>query len=256
MKKDWVIWVGCIGLFFAGGIYFNMLPQLVWKRDIGISDLVAGASAVAAAFAAFAAWKSALISSEAASDSRVFSRMQAYIMHRQQFEALLTQIEKELSVRFKEKDGLYNDIFPNNRHLKLPFSMEANGEEFKAWSSFFKELLGKTNTYPAMGLRELKTWMVDQLMLTGNYLRFDFDLDSDIGVFIIEGIKTRVSMDDPMLSLRLASKVINHFSVFGMTDAYLGMSSPPEYFVDALKDLQLTTFTGGGGCQYREFGKS
>lgn len=212
-------------------------------------DYFSVASAIATAVAALAAWRSASISSLAATDSRSFSRMQAYIIHRQQFEVLLNDIEKELTVSFREKNGLYNDIFPDNRHIDRPFSMKANGVEFNAWAETFKKLLAQTNKHPPMHRRELKTWMVEQIMLTGNYLRFRFTIDHES--FRIEDIDTQVSIEDPMLALSLSSKVLNHFYVFGMIDHYLGMSTPPDWFEDSLKDFKFRIYTSGDGCDYK-----
>ncbi|MEB0008661.1 hypothetical protein QN412_02905 [Pseudomonas sp. RTB3] len=243
LKKDWMVWCLCISLFLAGGIYFNMLPEFIWKKEIGFSDLVGGASAIAAAVAAFAAWRSATISSNAAKDSRSFLRMQAYIMHRQQFEVLLNQVEKELSVSFKAKDSLYNDIFPNNRHLDREFSMRADGVELQAWVITFQKLLTQTNKYPAMERRELRTWLVETVTLNGNYLRLTYENESPS--LMVEDIDTQITLDNPMRALKISSDVLNHFFVFGMIEKYLGMSTPPRWFYEGLDKYRLEEFISG-----------
>ncbi|MGX1127272.1 hypothetical protein [Pseudomonas sp. HLS-6 TE3448] len=54
---DRIVWAGCALLFLAGGVYFNILPLLTWKKEVSVADVVGGFSAIAAAFAAYASWK-------------------------------------------------------------------------------------------------------------------------------------------------------------------------------------------------------
>jgi hypothetical protein len=211
-------------------------------------DYFSVASAIATAIAAFAAWRSATISSVAAIDSRTFSRMQTYILHRQQFEILLRDIEQELSVTFREKNGLYNDIFPDNRHIDRPFSMKAHGPAFYSWIASFNELVEQTNKHPPMHFRELKIWMVEQVVLADDCLRFRFTVDNE--TFRVSTIDTMISIDEPMYSLSLSNSVLNHFFVFGMIDDYVGMSNPPPWFDEALRDFKLQIFLRDEGCSY------
>ena len=252
MKKDWVIWGGAVSLFISGFLWAQFLPNSeFWKSEFDMKpvDYFSVASAIATAIAAFAAWRSASISSVATTDSRTFSRMQAYILHRQQFEVLLSDIEKELSVIFKEKNGLYNDIFPDNRHIDRAFSMKAHGLEFSAWAETLKTLVAKTNKFPPMQQRELRSWMFDQALLTGNYLRFSFKIEGQS--FRLGTFDTQISIDDSMLALRLSSRILNHFSVFGMTDTYFGMSTPPHWFDEALQEFKLSIYNNDLGCDYK-----
>ncbi|WP_095151837.1 hypothetical protein [Pseudomonas sp. Irchel s3b5] len=235
MKKDWVIWVTCICLFFAGGVYFNMLDGMSWKKEVGLSDVIGGISAVAAAVAAIAAWQSARISRDSAEQSRLFSRMQAYVMHRQQFEALLAQIEHDCAIKFRKKDALYNDIFPDNRHMGRAFDMSAHGVEVFSWKQSFLNLRERSNKYPGMGIRELSTWMIDQVFLYSNSLRFEFEAEGK--VFYLGGIRTNIGLEQPMLPLKKISDVLNQILIFGMVDEYMAMSSPPNWFDESLKSL-------------------
>ncbi|MBK5416392.1 hypothetical protein [Pseudomonas sp. TH31] len=100
MKTDWVIWGGCIGLFFAGGVYFNMLPEFTWKKEVGVADIVGGVSAIAAAIAALAASRAAKIANKQSSDSAISIRWQMYKMHWDSFNELLSAVESELGVVF------------------------------------------------------------------------------------------------------------------------------------------------------------
>lgn len=212
-------------------------------------DYFSVASAIATAIAAVAAWRSASISRDAATDSRTFSRMQAYVLHKQQFEVLLADIEKELTVTFRERNGLYNDIFPDNRHMNRPFSMKANGPEFYAWIESFRELVAQTIVHPPMGFKELKIWLVEQIILADNFLRFRFSVDNE--TFRVSTIDTQVSLEDPMYALSLSSTVLNHFYVFGMIDDYLGMATPPPWFDEALENFKFHIFLRDEGCEYK-----
>ncbi|VVN43938.1 hypothetical protein [Pseudomonas fluorescens] len=252
MKKDWVVWGGALLLFLSGFLWAQFLPNSeFWKSEFDMKpvDYFSVASAIATAIAAFAAWRSASISSVAATDSRTFSRMQAYILHKQQFEVLLSDIEKELSVIFKEKNNLYNDIFPNNRHIEKPFTMTAHGTQFDAWGETFKILVTQTNQYPPMDERELREWLIDQAMLTGDYLRFNFKIEDKS--FRLGALDTHVSALNPMFSLMLSSKVLNHFYVFGMVYEYLEMSTPSHYFVESLEKFKLNIYNDDLDCDYR-----
>jgi hypothetical protein len=252
LNRDWVVWSGAVLLFLSGFLWAQFLPSSeFWKSEFDMKavDYFSVASAIATAIAAFAAWRSASISRDAATDSRSFSRMQAYILHKQQFEVLLSDIEKELGITFREKNGLYNDIFPDNRHTDRPFSMKANGPEFYAWIDSFKDLVEQTNVHPPMGFRELKAWMVEQVVLADNFLRFRYSVDNE--TFRVGEIDTQVSIEDPMYGLELCNTVLNHFHVFGMIDGYLGMSSPPSWFETSLKEFKFRIYTHDEDCEYK-----
>lgn len=232
MKKDKLIWLVCIGLFLAGGVFFHILPDFSWDKEIGVTDAIGLMSAMAAAFAAIAAWRSATVSQKAADQSRLFSRMQAYILHRQHFEVLLGQVEKDCSVLFIKRDELYNDIFPDNRHMDREFNMRSTGIQVDSWKSSFKSLMARSNKYSEMEFRELSSWMIDQVLLSGNFLRFNFEIEGPM--FHLGGIKTNIGIDQPMLLLKKISDVLNQLLVFGMVDEYLGMTSPPEFLHKSL----------------------
>lgn len=235
MKKDLMVWFISVGLFLAGGVFFHILPSFSWDKKIGVADAIGLMSVMAAAFAAIAAWRSAAVSQKAAEQSRLFSRMQAYILHRQHFEVLLGQMEKEYSVVFGKRDKLYNDIFPDNRHMDRDFNIRSTGVQVDSWKASFKSLMARSNKHSAMDFRELGSWMIDQVMLSGNYLKFDFEIEGPM--FHLGGIKTNVGIDEPMLPLKKISDVLNQLLIFGMVDEYLGMSSPPECFHESLCTL-------------------
>lgn len=232
MKKDKMIWLVCLGLFLAGGIFFHILPDFSWDKEIGVTDAIGLISAMAAAFAAIAAWRSVIVSQKSAEQSRLFSRMQAYILHRQHFEVLLGQMEKEYSVVFIRRDALYNNIFPDNRYMDREFNMRSTGVQVDSWKSSFKSLMARTNIHSAMDFRELSSWMIDQVMLSWNFLNFDFEIEGPM--FHLGGIKTNIGVDQPMLLLKKISGVLNQLLVFGMVDEYLPMSSPPEFLHKSL----------------------
>lgn len=175
--------------------------------------------------------------------------MQAYVLHKQQFEVLLTDIEKELDITFREKNSLYNDIFPDNRHMDRTFSMKANGQEFYAWVESFKALVMQACQHPPMASRELKIWLIEQILLADNFLRFRFTVDDQ--TFRVSTIDTQVSLENPMYSLSLSNTVLNHFYVFGMIDDYLGMATPPPWFDEALNDFKFHIFLRNEGCEYK-----
>lgn len=212
-----------------------MPPDFVWKKEIGVADVVGGLSAIAAAVAAIAACRCASISRDMAEQSRLFSRMQAYVMHRQQFEALLVQIEHDCSIKFRKKDALYNVIFPDNRHMERAFSMSAHGIEISTWKDSFVKLRDRSNKYPGMDVRELSTWMIEQVLLYSNGLKFEFNVEGR--VFYLGEIKTNIGLEQPMLPLKKISEVLNQLLVFGMVDEYMGMSSPPSWFDESLQSL-------------------
>lgn len=251
MKRDWVVIGSAILLFLSGFLWAQFLPDSeFWKSklDIDANKIFTAASAIATAIAAIAAWKSASISSVSATDSRAFSRMQAYILHKQQFDTLLVDIEKELEVTFRERNGLYNDIFPDNRHVDRPLNTKAHGPAFFQWIETFNELLQLTHKYPPMAGHEIKIWMVEQVVLSDDCLRFRFSTEDQ--TFRVSTIDTKVSLEDPLYCLGLTNSVLNHFYVFGMIDDWLGMPNCPPWFEEALRQFRLDIYLGNTGCDY------
>ncbi|OFJ45675.1 hypothetical protein BJN42_11665 [Pseudomonas koreensis] len=252
MNRDWVV-TGCAFLLFLSGfLWAQFLPDSeFWKSQFKMDtgDYIGAASAIAAAIAAFAAWRSASVSSAAATDSRSFSRMQAYILHKQLFETLLIDIERELDITFRERNGLYNDIFPDNRHLERPFNMQAHGAAFTDWIEKFKELIDQTYFNPPMQPPQMKIWMVEQVVLADDCLRFKFTVDDE--TFRISTIDTKISLEEPMYALSLSNTVLNHFCVFGLVNDYLVMSDSPPWFDQHLRDFKFYNFLHDNSCDYR-----
>lgn len=156
--KDFVVWCGCLGLFLAGGVYFNMLPNFFWEKELGVGDLVSGASAIAAALAAYASWKAATIAKTSAEDSKAFTRAQLYMSHRKDFIDLLDEIADELKVVFFRRYDLYTKLFPNNHYSSEFFEAKANLDVVNNWVSKYAEVERVTKGFPVA--LEIDLWVM------------------------------------------------------------------------------------------------
>jgi hypothetical protein len=212
---DRVVWIGCALLFFAGGIYFNILPSLVWKKEVSVADVVAGISAIAAAFAAYASWKAANISKRSAEDSKLFTRAQLYMSHRQDFTELLDYIASELKVVFYRKNDLYYKLFPRNHYSGKTFEAVGQNEIITEWSIRYSEIVSFTEE--ESGDADIDDWIIACSNLSDS-MNFAFprlaDNEPELYLYAFsEPIQTQFS-SSPARPVFLLAEVMNHIFAF------------------------------------------
>ncbi|WP_125929509.1 hypothetical protein [Pseudomonas putida] len=168
---DRMVWAGCVLLFLAGGIYFNILPLLIWKKEVSAGDVVGGISAIAAACAAYASWKAANISKQSAEDSKLFTRAQLYMSHRQDFVDLVDYLSQELDVVFVRKYELYQRLFPRNHYSGNHFDAYGNQAVLDDWAQKYKAIVEATTR--ELSDVELDIWIMACIKM-GEDLQFEF----------------------------------------------------------------------------------
>jgi len=167
---DRVVWAGCVLLFLAGGVYFNILPLLTWKKEVSVGDVVGGISAIAAAFAAYASWKAANISKQSAEESKSFTRAQLYMSHRQDFVELIDYLSSELDVVFVRKYELYQRLFPRNHYSGNYFDADGNPLILDDWAEKYQAIVDLTAR--ALSDQELDLWIMACVKM-GEDLQFE-----------------------------------------------------------------------------------
>ncbi|NVZ70540.1 hypothetical protein [Pseudomonas costantinii] len=235
MNKDWVVWCGCVGLFLAGGIYFNMLPSLVWKKEVGVADVVGGCSAIAAAVAAFAAWRAASIANKQSTDSALSIRWQMYKMHQDGFNEWLKGIEADQGVTFYRKNDLYEVMFPFNRDPSQTFS-DKGSAEVAAWGRSFESLADRACTPKFLGARDLEMWVFDYANTIG-YMRYYLLPVKDMQFFLDNRLPTGINVDNYEKVLPVMSMVIERLSKFAFVDFTGGYRGMTNEFKESLMDF-------------------
>jgi hypothetical protein len=215
LKKDWVVWVGCVALFISGGICFHMLPEFVWKKEVSVADVVGGMSAVAAAFAAYASWKAANVSKRSAEDSKLFTRGQLYMSHRQNFIELLDYVSDELQIKFIRKYELYQRLFPRNHYSGNYFDAEGESEVLSGWAEKYKEIVSLAEF--DLSDSDLDVWMMGCCSL-GEDMQFEFIPQKGPKIFLFgetpsDSICTGFSFD-PARQVFYFGEVINRLYAF------------------------------------------
>lgn len=213
---DRVVWVGCALLFLAGGVYFNILPNLTWKKEVSVADVVGGISAIAAAFAAYASWKAANISKQSAQDSKSFTRAQLYMSHRQDFTELLDYIASELKVVFYRKNDLYYKLFPRNHYSGETFEAVGQKDVIADWSIKYSEIVSFTNKESGSDT-EIDDWIIKCSNLSDS-MNFAFprlgDNDPELYLYACsDPIQTQFSTS-PARPVFLLAEVMNHIFAF------------------------------------------
>lgn len=123
MKKDFYTLAICTLLFLAGVIWANLVPSSnFW--EIKIDGAFSVLSAIATATAAIAAWQAARFTAMQSATTARQARWQEYRFHYEEFRELLGNTEKVLNVEFHNPQAIYNRIFPKNRDIHAPFSLE------------------------------------------------------------------------------------------------------------------------------------
>lgn len=212
---DRMVWVGCVLLFFAGGVYFNILPDLTWKTEVSFADVVGGFSAIAVAFAAYASWKAANIAKRSAEDSRSFTRAQLYMSHRQDFTELLDYIASELQVIFYRKNDLYYKLFPRNHYSGDTFEAVGHSDLVANWAAKYSDIVSFTEG--AASDSELDDWILKCSNLSDD-MNFAFpslkDDEPELYLYAdLNPIQTQFSIN-PARPVFLLAEVMNHIFAF------------------------------------------
>lgn len=165
MKKDFYTLAICTLLFLAGVIWANLVPSSnFW--EIKIDGAFSVLSAIATATAAIAAWQAARFTAMQSATTARQARWQEYRFHYEEFRELLGNTEKVLNVEFHNPQAIYNRIFPKNRDIHAPFSLEG-GQEIQSWRSTFGKLLVESLQPEALSQRDLEQWLFTFARLKG-----------------------------------------------------------------------------------------
>lgn len=250
MKRDWLIWASCVLLFLAGGIYSNMLPEFVWRGEIGFSDIVSGASAVAAAFAAFAAWRAASVAQRQSFDTALTTRWQMYKMHVDSFYTWLDSIESDQKVVFFKRHELYEIMFPCNRDPSLEFS-DKGSAEVSAWCSKFASVIGQACLPKTLGDREMGSWINDYVVLN-DFIKYEFIPASEPQFYLDGRIATGITIDKYEQALKVMSNVLLGLSKFSFVQYVNPYRSLSEEFRSSLSSFFRSVTMSG--CSEHAYG--
>ncbi|WP_409487916.1 hypothetical protein ACK1U3_18395 [Pseudomonas promysalinigenes] len=218
-------------LFLAGGVFFNIIPEIKFKSEISISDFVGGLSAIAAAVAAYASWKAANISKQSAEDSKSFTRVQLYMSHREDFIELLDYIAAELKVVFFRKNDLYAKLFPNNHYSGAVFEAKASDGVIDVWLAEYEEIKLVTSREPID--LELDLWVMRCSTLSEE-MHFVFPQSKEPQLYLHAfelPIQTQFTQS-PARPVFYLGEVMNHlrsFSGYGKIEPLLLADHPFEH---------------------------
>lgn len=212
---DRMVWAGCALLFLAGGVYFNIFPLLTWKKEVSVGDVLGGVSAIAAAFAAYASWKAANISKQSAEDSKLFTRAQLYVSHRQAFVELIDYLSSELDVVFVRKYELYQRLFPRNHYSGNHFDTDGNPAVLDDWAEKYQAIVDCTGR--ALSDVELDFWIMACGKM-GEDLQFELKPQKGLKIFLfgdnpLEAINTGFT-SDPARQVFYFGEVMNRIYAF------------------------------------------
>lgn len=219
MIKDRVIWGGCAGLFFTGGLFAYAFVGGS-SKGFKFVDLFAIISAVATAIAAFAAWRAASAAQKQSFDSAVSIRRQTHKIHVESFNEWLDGMESGLEVKFHRRYELYEIIFPNNRNPSLQFS-EVGDFEVKAWQASYAALADTACKPSQPSRREVESWVAGLMFLTG-FMRCELLSASRLQIYLDNRIPSGISFDNYKRVLPVLGIVLSSLSKFAFIE---GMSS-------------------------------
>jgi len=228
-----------------------MLPEIIWKKEVGVGDVVGGVSAIAAAIAAFAAWRAASIANKQSTDSAASIRWQMYKMHLESFYQWLDGIEADQGVTFYRRQELYDSMFPFNRDPSLAFSEKASGEVV-AWKQGLDRLADIACRPSLFGYREIETWIGDYMMLTG-FMKYTLIKPNTKQFFMDNRIPSGVSVDNYEEILKVMSAVIFSLSKFSFVEAKHGYRGMTPEFRSVFNDFFIAVMMNGyNQHSYRE----
>ncbi|MFF5865947.1 hypothetical protein [Pseudomonas sp. NPDC012596] len=224
MKRDWLILIGCVGLFFSGFVFAGLLAQfgvlqavfIVWEEKLDIGTIFNIVAAIATALAAYAAFRSADIARAAAMDSRSATRIQAYIQHQQQFDRLLDESQAEMGIAFFRRIELYDNLFPENRYADKPFTLKAEPAVVLAWGNRYDQLKGVAESELPPLEEDFPKWMIGCMELA-NKMNFTHK-EPEVGQVYINGRSYSYFDSDPAKPLHNLAEVIHRLARFGLID--------------------------------------
>ncbi|UST91925.1 hypothetical protein [Pseudomonas siliginis] len=224
MKKDWVIFVGCIGLFASGFIFARLLAQfgylpaiyIKWEDKLDIGTIFNIVAAIATALAAYAAFRSADTALSAAKDSRAFARVQTYTSHQQQFDRLLDECQAEMGIAFFRRIELYDKIFPTNRYSEKPFTSCAEAALVSQWGNRYDRLRGAVESNVAPDDEDIRKWIIDCVSLA-NDMNFTLKQPSEGQIWINDSTYSYFD-HNPGKPLYNIAETIHRLARFGLMD--------------------------------------
>ncbi|WP_053162025.1 hypothetical protein [Pseudomonas brassicacearum] len=224
MKKDWIILVGCVGLFGSGFVFARLLAQFgylpavffVWEEKLDIGTIFNIVAAIATALAAYAAFRSADTARVATMDSRASTRIQTYIQHQQQFDRLLDESQAEMGIAFFRRIELYDKMFPSNRHADKSFSLHADTTVILSWGNRYDQLRGIAESELPPIEEDFPKWMIGCMELA-NRMNFTHKEPKE-GQVYINGRNYSYFDSDPAPPLHNLAEVIHRLARFGLID--------------------------------------
>lgn len=241
---DWVVWCVSLGLFIAGGIFFKVVPG-----SLSMTDFVAMVSAIGTFAAAVAAWQSAKISKEAATQSRNATRFNELTSHKKHFDELLQQVERDLEVVFYNGTKLYDDIFPSNRDLTKPFSIIGTGECLGAWESTYNALGGFSHG----GYKEsigIQRWVITAMHLVGS-MQMRTLRNSCHQIYLDGYTPTGIDEDHPAKYMIKICDVLNRIYQFSFVEISVSVFPASAVFEEAFKKYFASVVSGNTNHQFR-----
>lgn len=211
MKKDWVIWGGCVGLFLAGCLFASAFAGSS-SKEFSVVDLFAILSAVATAIAAFAAWRAASAAQKQSFDTAISTRRQMYKMHFESFNEWLDGIETEFNIQFYRRYELYDSMFPNNRNPALDFN-EVGHSEIKAWQRSFTKLADLTCIPIQPDRREVARWVGDFASLSG-HMKYTFLKTNEVQIYLGGWVRSGISFDNFKRAIPVMGMVLSALTKF------------------------------------------
>jgi hypothetical protein len=260
MRRDWVIITGCVGLFLAGFVFSGLIAQFGgtnqlssnWDSKVDIGTVFNIVAAIATALAAYAAFRSAKIASDAAKDSQSFGRLEILASHQQQFDRLLDDAEKEMRIGFFRRVYLYDRLFPANRNLAESFTANCDSETVEGWVRRYKWIGDVVTLKAPPSPQELHEWM-KQCAILANDMNFTLpQLQPGSGEILIEGHINSNFAENPGKPLYFLGEVLHRLATFGLIQQpYPTPINTREHliFLEAFSEFYVSI--GHGETQHR-----
>ncbi len=241
LKRYWVVWGGCVGVFLFGGLFSFAIFGVSPREGFRLIDFFSVLSAVATAVAAFAAWRAASAAQKQSFDAALSGRRQMYRMHFESFNEWLDGIQEDQKVCFYRRHELYESIFPSNRNPSLAFS-EVGDAEISAWERSFKNLADLACTSSTPTRREVSTWVGEYMILSG-FMRYTL-LDPDLDQILLSGeLRSGLSRENYEVALRVMSIVLGSMADFAFVNyspAFRGITSEfKEAYIEFVDAVQI-----------------
>jgi hypothetical protein len=221
--------------------------SLDWKSKVDIGTAFNIVSAIATALAAYAAFKSAKIASNAAKDSRNFGRLQILTSHQQLFDRVLDDAEKEMRIGFFRRTYLYERLFPGNRNLATGFTTNGQASIIVEWATIYRQIEDIVASEVPPSPSQLHEW-IKQCAILANDMSFTFpQLPPGSGEILIDGHINSNFTDNPGKPLYFLGEVLHRLATFGLIQHPYPMPinrRDHNVFLEAFKNFYRSIYNG------------